>query len=133
MPAKRIIFVKLDEQFLTAALRVDVPEGARMRLGAYHSSYGDPNDPDIRAIREGSVLEQIRSGIVVVKGVGETDAQVIARIQTALEAEWVALQASVNTRVSSPDVEGLYWDGRVWSSYKPAPNQGNIRAVTAPS
>jgi hypothetical protein len=119
VPAKRIIFVGVGPgKLLTYALRADVPETAEVKRPSYQSSYADPNDPDIEAIRAGTVIEAIK-GMEAHPEPGETNVQALLRIQAQLEAEWNSFQSVVSRMLVRSKTLGRYWDGTEWSKYEP--------------
>ena len=113
MPVKRAIMISVKKRVLTYALRVDVAEGAESRVPNYLSSYGDPKDPDLEAIRQGQVQEVLRSRSVRPEG-GERLLELQARVQDQIKAEWESLQDETREGVVSKKIAGRYWDGSTW-------------------
>ncbi len=130
MPVIRIVMIRLDmlSQRLDYALRVAAPEGTEPLTQSYRSSYGDSADPDARAIRAGTVLEQL--GTVTIRPLridadalpprddNETKAEALARVQAELEVKWVELQSATNESFAPQDLHWLSWDGTEWAEYE---------------
>ena len=113
MPVKRAIMIAVKKRVLTYALRVDVAEGAESRVPNYLSSYADPHDPDLEAIRQGRVREVLRTKSVRPEG-GERLPALQARVQDQIKAEWESLQDETREGVVSKKIAGRYWDGSTW-------------------
>jgi hypothetical protein len=118
MPAKRVIFVSVGPgKTLHYALRVDVPEGAEVVRRPYNSIYGDSLDPDVAAIRAGTVREEVRSREAFPQP-GETDQEALVRIQGELEVEWQALQDTESRKLVRTKAVGRFWDGTTWQKWE---------------
>lgn len=120
MPVKRAVMIRIKKDILTYALRADVPAGFEKPNPGYRSSYNDPEDPDLGAIRGGAVVEVFRT-LNVKPGPSETKSQLVARVQGEIEAGWDRFQKYVNFRPHTKDVVGRFWDGSAWQIWTPPP------------
>jgi hypothetical protein len=116
LPTKRIIILDFDRPgTVHFVMRADVPpgqEGAYARSD-YTSIVGDPVDPDLTAIRNGTVTERIEQAEFDPVG-GEAPTAFRDRVQAGLEAAWAAFQADVTAR-QPRRFFGRWWGGTTWT------------------
>ena len=107
MPVKRAIMLNLKDTVLTYALRFDSLSRPDPN---YQSSYGDRQDPDLKAIREGSVTEEKRTRDASPQPDESTD-ELLARLDSELAAEWTAENGRRSQRLTRAEIFGRSWDG----------------------
>jgi hypothetical protein len=115
MPAWRVIILERQGDRFGYVLRADVPAGREPFYAQpeYVSSASDAADPDLTAIRAGSVTERI-SQLELDKQESETVPQAIARVQGQLETMQAVFQAEVTAR-NTWSRFGTFWDGTAWT------------------
>jgi len=115
MPVKRAIMLGLKDTILEYALRFDAIGRPNPN---YQSSYGDRHDPDLKAIREGHVVELLRTRSAAPQG-SETTNALLTRLDGELVTEWTNEQSQRSQRLTRAEVFGRSWDGRGWGDYDP--------------
>lgn len=112
---KRIIILRYENAQVRYALRGDTPSGQGDARPEYLSCYGDVADPDLAAIKAGTVTEVIESNSYTPSS-GETGTQFRNRVQGILEGRWsdwnTLLQAA-----TPKNFFGRFWNGTVWAAF----------------
>ena len=113
---RRVILLGYDRDGVTYALRGAVPAGqeSAYRQPEYVSSANDPLDPDLVAIREGTVAEEIETNNFSRRS-GETAGQFRARVEATLQTRWADWNAALAQRLPR-QLFGRFWNGTTWSA-----------------